>query len=69
MTLEEYRIACGWSKNEMARQADVNSNTVHKALRGESISAKTVNKLAKAISKELGQTVHVKDIEGLEVNL
>jgi hypothetical protein len=29
---------------------------------------KTVNKLAKAISKELGQTVRVQDIEGLNAS-
>jgi transcriptional regulator with XRE-family HTH domain len=69
MNLEQYRVACGWSKKEMAKQADIDFNTVQKALSGESISMRTVNKLAKAISKELGRTIHVQDIEGLAVRV
>ena len=69
MNLEQYRVACGWSKKEMAKQSDIDFNTVQKALSGESISTRTVNKLAKAISKELGRTIHVQDIEGLTVRV
>lgn len=69
MNLDEYRIACGWSKKEMARRADMDFNTLHKALNGESIFMKTANKLATAISKELGKDIHFQDIEGLNVRL
>lgn len=68
MKLEDYRKACGWSKNEMARRADMDFNTLNKALNGESVSMKTVNKIAKAISRELGQTVRIQDIEGLNAS-
>ena len=69
MNLEEYRIACGWSKKEMARRADMDFNTLKKALNGESIFMKTANKLAQAISKELGRPVSFQDIDGLNVRL
>jgi transcriptional regulator with XRE-family HTH domain len=69
MTLEEYRIECGWSLNEMARKAGVDFNTLKRALDGERISPNTANKLAKAISKELGQNIRAHQINGLNVNL
>lgn len=68
MTLEDYRKACGWSKNELAHRADMDSNTVTKAMRGGPVSMKTASKLAKAISAELGQTVRIQDIEGLNAS-
>jgi transcriptional regulator with XRE-family HTH domain len=69
MNLEEYRLACGWSKKEMARRADMDFNTLQKALNGESIAMKTANKLAHAISRELGQSVQWQQIDGLNVRL
>lgn len=69
MTLDEYRIECGWSKAEMARQARIDINTLNRALDGEIVSAGTANKLARAISKELDRKVLVREIEGLNVNL
>ena len=69
MNLEEYRIECGWSKNEMARQAGIDSNTLGRASNGVSISIATADKLARAISKRLGRTIRFRDIEGLNVNL
>jgi hypothetical protein len=52
----------------MARQADMDVNTVSKAMRGDSISMKTASKLARAISRELGQTIRIQEIEGLNVS-
>lgn len=69
MNLEEYRLSCGWSKKEMARRADMDFNTVQKALNGESIAMNTANKLARAISKELGRSISYQDIEGLNVRV
>jgi transcriptional regulator with XRE-family HTH domain len=67
MKLEDYRIQCGWSQNVMARQAGIDASTVGKALRGETVSITTADKLATAISKKLGQSIHFSDIEGLNV--
>lgn len=67
MTLEQYRFECGWSKNEMCRQARVDFKVLQKALAGEEITDNTANKLARAISKALGRTIHWQDIEGLNV--
>ena len=69
MTLEEYRKECGWSQNEMARQAGIDANTLRRALTGKSISVKTARALAAAISRELSQTVRFQDIEQLNVKL
>ena len=69
MTLEEYRKECGWSQNEMARQAGIDANTLRRALTGKSISVKTARALAAAISRELSQPVRFQDIEQLNVKL
>jgi transcriptional regulator with XRE-family HTH domain len=68
-TLEDYRIQCTWSKNEMARQSGMDLNTLNRALSGKSISINTAGKLARAISKKLGQTITFQQIEGLKVNV
>jgi transcriptional regulator with XRE-family HTH domain len=67
MTLEDYRVECGWSKTEMARQANMDFSTFNKAMNGESISNRTADKLASAISKRLGRPVRIPDIEGLNI--
>jgi hypothetical protein len=67
MTLEEYRRTCGWSIQEMAREAHMDFNTMKKALSGVAVSPKTGSRIAEAISKKLGQTVRVPDISGLNV--
>ena len=69
MTLEDFRIQCSWSKNQMAREAKIDINTLNRALNGESISLATADKLATAISKKLGRSMHWKEIKGLNVNM
>jgi len=67
MDIETLRLQCGWSKNEMARQAGIDTNTLIKVFRGQSVSMATADKIATAISKKLGRTIHITDIEGLKV--
>jgi DNA-binding XRE family transcriptional regulator len=65
MTLDDYRIECRWSKAEMARQARIDTNTLNRAINGIPVSSDTARKLASAISKGLGRSVSVEEIEGL----
>jgi len=67
MTLEELRLECGWTRNELARRANVDFNTVNKALTGNTISISTAYKIASAISQRLGRTIRFQDIENLKV--
>jgi DNA-binding XRE family transcriptional regulator len=69
MTLDDYRIECDWSKNEMARQAGIDFSTLQRAITGESISSRSAEKLVRAISKKLGRTIHWQQIESLNVKL
>jgi transcriptional regulator with XRE-family HTH domain len=69
MTLDQYRIKCGWTQSELARQARVDVATVRKALAGENVAANTANKLAEAFSRRLGYTIISTEIEGLNFNL
>ncbi len=68
-TLEDYRLRCWWSRNEMARQAGTDASTVAKALRGDLISIATAHKLATAISKAIGHSIQWQEIEGLNVKV
>lgn len=67
MTLDDYRQECDWSKNEMARQAGIDFTTLQRAITGETIAVRSAEKLARAISKKLGRSIHYKDIEGLNI--
>jgi len=69
MNLEDYRITCGWSKNEMARQASMDFNTLNRALNGENVSLGTADKIAAAISRKLGRSIPWQTIEGLNANV
>jgi DNA-binding XRE family transcriptional regulator len=69
MTLEDYRIQCGWSKTELARRANIDFNTLNKAYQGKPVAISTANKIASAFSQQLGRTIYVNEIEGLNVNL
>jgi len=68
MTLDDYRLECGWSKNEMCRQARIDFVTLQRALGGETVSSRSAEKLAHAISKQLGRTIRPTDIEGLNIS-
>jgi plasmid maintenance system antidote protein VapI len=68
-TLEEFRHECGWSKNEMARQTSMDFNTLNRAINGEQVSMGTADKIATAISRKLGRTIRIRDIEGLNVKM
>jgi DNA-binding XRE family transcriptional regulator len=69
MTLEDYRIECAWSKNEMARHANMDITTLNRAMNGENVSIATAGKLARAISQKLGRSIPWQQIEGLNVKL
>jgi transcriptional regulator with XRE-family HTH domain len=69
MTLEEMRLECGWSKLELAREAKVDFNTLQRALTGETITLNSAAKIARAISRGLGRTVHYQQIDGLNVKV
>lgn len=67
MTLEDYRALFGWSKNEMAREAKIDINTLNRALDGEAVTTTTANRLARAISIASGKTIRAQEIEGLNI--
>lgn len=69
MTLEDYRIECAWSKNEMAREAKMDITTLNRAINGEYVSLSTAGKLATAISRKLGRSIPWQQIKGLNVNV
>jgi len=67
MTLDDYRIECDWSRSEMAREAKMDYLTLNRAITGETIANRSAEKLAHAISRKLGRSIHWQQIEGLNV--
>ena len=67
MTLDQYREACGWSKSELSRASGISIRSVQRAILGETITSNTANKLALAVSKQLGRSIRYQDIEGLNI--
>jgi len=66
MTIEEYRIEVGWTKAKLAREAEVDENTLNRAIRGEPIYRSTASRIAKALSRGLGRDIPYTTIDGLQ---
>ncbi len=67
MNLPDFRDSIPWSRAELARQANLDYQTVTKAENGEVISAKSARAIVNALSHALGRTVTLREIEGLNV--
>lgn len=67
MTLTELRESVPMNIPELARAAGVDDMTIRNAENGQRIYAKTARAIAEALSKVLGRTIRVQDIDGLQV--
>ena len=67
MTLTELRESVPMGIPELARAAGVDDMTIRNAENGQRIYAKTARAIAEALSKALGRTIRVQDIDGLQV--
>jgi hypothetical protein len=69
MTIEDYRIEFGWSRSKLAREADIDQNTLKSALDGNPIYRATAGKIASAINRELQRrgepSIKYTDLDGL----
>ena len=69
MTLTELRESVPVNIPDLARAAGVDPQTIRNAEAGQRISARTAKAIADALSNMLGRTIHVKDIDGLQVRV
>jgi len=67
MTLTELRESVPMNIPDLARAAGVDPQTIRNAEAGQRISARTAKAIADALSDALGQTIRVRDIDGLLV--
>jgi len=67
MTIEDYRIRLGWSQAELARKADIDINTLRRAISGQPIYKHTAGAIASALSQGLGYQITYKDLDGVNV--
>jgi hypothetical protein len=65
MTIEDYRIQLGWSLAELARKADIDVNTLKRAINGVPVYKRIAGAIATALSQGLGQTLTYKDLDGV----
>jgi transcriptional regulator with XRE-family HTH domain len=66
-TVREYRLRAGLSKSELCKRADVDFQTLTRAENGEPIQEHNAQKIANALSTALGQTIEIRDLEGLSI--
>ncbi len=69
MTLTELRESVPMNIPELARAAGVDDQTIRNAENGQRISVRTARAIAQALSQELGRTIRVQDIDGLQVRM
>ena len=67
MTLKDYMRYLGWSTNDLARNAGINSRTAARAIRGEAMRPWIAQEIAEALTKALDTKVLPGDIEGLDI--
>ena len=67
MTLTELRETVPMNIPDLARAAGVDAQTIRNAEAGQRVSAKTAKAIADALSEALGETIRVRDIDGLQV--
>jgi transcriptional regulator with XRE-family HTH domain len=67
MTIEDYRIKLGWSQAELARRANIDINTLKRAVNGEQVFKHTAGAIATALSRGLGQDITYHDLDGVIV--
>jgi transcriptional regulator with XRE-family HTH domain len=67
MTLREYRAYLGWSAAELARRAGLDAQTVRRVENGEPAFLHTIGAIATALSRGLGRTVKIEDIDGVNI--
>jgi ribosome-binding protein aMBF1 (putative translation factor) len=65
MTIEDYRIKLGWSKAELAKRADIDTNTLNRAIGGTPVYKHTAGKIASALSQGLGHEITYRDLDGV----
>ena len=67
MTLKELRESVPMSVQELATAAGVSNQTIRNAEEGQRISVQSARGIAQALTKELGRTIRVQDIDELQV--
>jgi transcriptional regulator with XRE-family HTH domain len=67
MTLREYRVNLGWSRNRLAKEAGISASTVKLAEDGAPVQARTAKALADALSRAYGREIKPIDIAGLHI--
>lgn len=69
MTVEDYRIQFGWSRQRMAETAGIDAATLRKAANGVPVYRAKVGQITEAINRELarrGQTsIKYTDLDGV----
>jgi len=66
MTIEDYRIQLGWSLAELARRANIDVNTLKRAISGVPVYKRIAGSIARALSEGLGYQITYKDLDGVQ---
>lgn len=66
-TLKQLRLQAHLSVAELSRRASVDRKTVERAEEGRPVQDAKAYAIVEALSKELGQTINLDDVDGLSI--
>jgi DNA-binding XRE family transcriptional regulator len=67
MEMQSYRVNLGWSRRQMAREANLSTFAIKQAEEGKPIRPETAKAIADALSRALNRDIKPLDISGLNI--
>jgi DNA-binding Xre family transcriptional regulator len=67
MRLADYLDSLSWSQTDLAREADISSSTIARALKSETISRRNANAICLALSRGLKRPIVLSDVSELHI--
>jgi hypothetical protein len=68
MRLADYLDTLSWSQSDLAKQADISTSTVRRAMKAETISRRNANAICVAISRGLKRPIALADVNELHIS-
>jgi DNA-binding XRE family transcriptional regulator len=68
VTIEEYRRRLRWTRSKLAHEAQLDYQTVIRAERGSPVQYRTLEAIAAALSRGLGEEVRPVDLDGVQIS-
>jgi DNA-binding Xre family transcriptional regulator len=68
MRLADYLDTLSWSQSDLAKQADISTSTVRRAMKAQTISRRNANAICVALSQGLKRRIALADVNELHIS-